>query len=91
MEKQTPTSWQAIQRRNTKSLHKNFNKLYKEYDQYSRRFEYEAITPTILSRLTGISKSHIYNLMEGKNLNLSISTLSKLSAFFEVSIEDLFK
>jgi DNA-binding XRE family transcriptional regulator len=47
--------------------------------------------PVVLAREIGISKTHIYNLIEGEDLNLSMKTLSKIAVFFGVKVEDLLK
>lgn len=47
------------------------------------------ITPTELARLTGISKSVLHRFFNEGHINPTLDTLSRLSAFFKLSIDQL--
>jgi DNA-binding Xre family transcriptional regulator len=68
---------------------KNFRKLYEEYDRRHRGEHDQVIGPVTLSKKLGISKTYVYNLLDGSCTNVSIKILAKIAVFFNVSIEEL--
>lgn len=59
--------------------------------QLQQQLENNNMTPYKLSKASGVSKSYIYNLLNGKMTNPSISILQLLANALGVELETLLK